>query len=190
VKVTYALSPQAKGKMERPYGWLQDRLIRTCVRDNVTKINQAQRILNLELYRYNHQQVHSTTQEIPYLRFQRALKERQSLFREFTLKPPYQSVKDIFCLRMDRTIDPYRKISINNSQLKLNHATPGKIVNLRIYPSTDEISEIRCWCEGKLIDVQRIKNTDLKGVHFSKVPNKKNLRKKFEIAIANQLCSH
>ena len=24
VKVTYALSPQAKGKMERPYGWLQD----------------------------------------------------------------------------------------------------------------------------------------------------------------------
>src|SRR4030042_1535625 len=27
VKVTYALSPQAKGKMERPYGWLQDRLV-------------------------------------------------------------------------------------------------------------------------------------------------------------------
>src|SRR4030042_2399109 len=26
-KVTYALSPQAKGKIERPYGWLQDRLV-------------------------------------------------------------------------------------------------------------------------------------------------------------------
>jgi hypothetical protein len=166
VKVTYALSPQAKGKMERPYGWLQDRLIRTCVREDVKEIKQAQRVLNLELYRYNHQQLHSTTQEIPYLRFQRALKERQSLFREFTIKPPYQSVKDIFCLRMDRTIDPYRRISINNLQLKVNHATPGKTVNLRIYPSTNEISEIRFWCEGKLIDAQRIKNTDLKGVHF------------------------
>jgi hypothetical protein len=75
-------------------------------------------------------------------------------------------VKDIFCLRMDRTIDPYRRISINNLQLKVNHATPRKTVNLRIYPSTNEISEIRFWCEGKLIDVQRIKNTDLKGVHF------------------------
>jgi len=166
VKVTYALSPQAKGKMERPYGWLQDRLIRTCVREEVKEIKQAQRVLNHELYRYNHQQVHSTTQEIPYLRFQRALKQKQSLFREFTIKPPYQSVKDIFCLRMDRTIDPYRRISINNLPLKVNHATPGKTVNLRIYPSTNEISEIRFWCEGKLIDVQHIKNSDLKAVHF------------------------
>lgn len=166
VKVTYALSPQAKGKIERPYGWLQDRLIRTCVREDIQEIKQAQRILNLELYRYNHQQVHSTTQEIPSLRFQRALKEKQSLFREFTINPPYQSVKDIFCLRLNRTIDPYRKISLHNLHLKVNHATPGKTVNLHIYPSTNEISEIRFWCEGKLIDVQIIKNSDLKGVHF------------------------
>jgi hypothetical protein len=161
VKVTYALSPQAKGKMERPYGWLQDRLIRTCVREDIKEIKHAQRVLNHELYRYNHQQVHSTTQEIPYLRFRRALKEKKSLFREFTIKPPYQSVKDIFCLRMDRTIDPYRRISINNLQLKVNHATPGKTVNLRLYPSTNELSEIRFWCEGKLIDIQRIKNSDI-----------------------------
>lgn len=166
VKVTYALSPQAKGKMERPYGWLQDRIIRTCVREDIQEIKQAQRILDHELYRYNHQQIHSTTQEIPSRRFQRALKEKQSLFREFTIKPPYQSVKDIFCLRLNRTIDPYRNISLHNLQLKVNHATPGKTVNLRIYPSTNEISEIRFWCEGKLIDIQRIKNSDLKGVHF------------------------
>jgi hypothetical protein len=29
-----------------------------------------------------------------------------------------------------------------------------------------DISEIRFWCEGKLIDVQRVKNSDLKGMHF------------------------
>ena len=28
--VIYALSPQAKGKIERPYRWLQDRIVRTC----------------------------------------------------------------------------------------------------------------------------------------------------------------
>jgi hypothetical protein len=66
---THSLSPQARGKIERPYGWLQDRLIRTCVREEVTQIQQAQRVLNQELNRYNYRQVHSTTQEIPSFRF-------------------------------------------------------------------------------------------------------------------------
>ncbi len=166
MKVTYALSPQAKGKIERPYGWLQDRLIRTCVREDVTEIHPAQQILKQEVYRYNHHQVHSTTQEIPSLRFQRALKEKQSLFRDFRITPPYQSAKDIFCLRTQRIIDPYRNISLNNLHLKVNHAVPGKTVNLRIYPLTMMISEIRFWCEGNLIDVQKVKTSDLKGVHF------------------------
>jgi hypothetical protein len=166
IKVTYALSPQAKGKIERPYGWLQDRLIRTCVRDNVTDIREAQKVLNYEIHRYNYKQVHSTTQEVPYFRFQRALEEKRSLFREFKVRPPFQSVKDIFCLRMERTIDPYRRISINNLQLKVNNATPRKKVTLRIYPLNKTISEIRFWCDDNLIDIQRIKNSDLKGVHF------------------------
>ena len=166
IKVTYALSPQAKGKIERPYGWLQDRVIRTCVRDNVTDIGQAQRVLNHEVHRYNYKQVHSTTQEVPYFRFQRALEEKRSLFREFRVRPPFQSVKDIFCLRVNRTIDPYRRISINNLQLKVNNATPRKIVTLRIYPLSNDISEVRFWCDDNLIDIQRVKNSDLKGVHF------------------------
>lgn len=166
VKVVPALSPQAKGKVERPYGWLQDRLIRTCVRENVTNIKQAQRILNYEVHRYNYRQIHSTTREVPYYRFQRAIKEKNSLFREFTVNPPYESVKDIFCLRMNRTIDAYRKISINNLQLKVNNATPRETVNLRIYPMSNGVSEVRFWCNNKLIDVQRIKNTDLNIVHF------------------------
>jgi len=166
IKVTYALSPQAKGKIERPYRWLQDRVIRTCVRDNVTDIKQAQGVLNYEVHRYNYKQLHSTTQEVPYFRFQRALKEKRSLFREFRVRPPFQSVKDIFCLRVNRTIDPYRKISINNLQLKVNNATPRKIVTLRIYPLSNDISEVRFWCDDNLIDIQRVKNTDLRVVHF------------------------
>lgn len=166
VKIISALSPQAKGKVERPYGWLQDRLIRTCVRDNVTDIKHAQRVLTREVHRYNYEQVHSTTQEVPYYRFQRAMKEKKSLFREFAIKPPYESVKDIFCLRMQRTIDAYRKISVNNLQLKVNNATPRDIVNLRIYPTSNGVSEVRFWRNDKLIDVQRVKNNDLGIVHF------------------------
>jgi hypothetical protein len=166
VKVSYALSPQAKGKIERPYGWLQDRLVRTCVRENVTDIKQAQRILTYEIQRYNYRQVHSTTQEVPYLRFQNAINENRSLFRQFKVMPPYQSPKDIFCLRINRTVDAYRKISINNLQLKVNNAVPRETVTLRIYPLNNFVSEIRFWCNDKLLDVQKIKISDLKGVHF------------------------
>jgi len=166
VKVIYALSPQAKGKIERPYGWLQDRLIRTCARETITDIREAQRVLNQEVYRYNNRQVHSTTQEIPYMRLQRALNDRKSLFREFKIRPPYQSIKDIFCLRINRTINPYRKISINNLQLKVSGATPGETVNLRIYPMNNGVAEVRFWCNNKLIDVKKLKNTDIGTVHF------------------------
>jgi len=166
IKVVYALSPQARGKVERPYGWLQDRIVRTCVREDVTDIREAQRVLNYEIHRYNYKQVHSTTQEVPYFRFQRALEEKKSLFREFQLRPPFQSVKDIFCLRVERTIDPYRRISIHNLQLKVNNATPRKRVTLRIYPVSKDIAEVRFWCEDTLIDIQRVRNSDLKGVHF------------------------
>jgi uncharacterized protein (UPF0248 family) len=166
VKVSYALSPQAKGKIERPYGWLQDRLVRSLVREEITDIKKAQPILNRELYRYNHRQIHSTTQEIPSLRFQRALKENQSLFRSFQISPPWISPKDIFCLRADRTIDAYRKISVNGLQIKINGAVPLEKVTLRIYPLNHLLSEVRFWSQKKLIDVQKFKNTDLFPMHF------------------------
>ena len=166
VKVTYALSPQAKGKIERPYQWLQDRLVRTCVREDVKDIRNAQTILNREVQRYNYRQVHSTTMEVPYFRFQRALKQGKSLFREFIVPSPYQSAKDIFCLRTTRVIDAYRKISLNGLQLKVKNATPRETVILRIYPLNNTVSEVRFWCHNKLIDVQKVKINALQGVQF------------------------
>lgn len=166
VNVSYALSPQAKGKIERPYGWLQDRLVRTFARENVTQIKHAQQILNKEIHRYNYRQVHSTTGEIPYLRFQRAIKEKLSLFRTFSIKPPFKSTKDIFCLRLQRTSDAYRKISINNIDLKVNKLDPYTRVGLRIYPLNATYSEVRFWANNKLLDIQKLKNNVFKAVHF------------------------
>jgi len=165
VEVIHALSPQAKGKVERPYGWLQDRLVRTCARENISKIEDAQGVLNQEMDRYNYHQVHSTTLEVPYYRFQGALEEKRSLFREFKIKPPFKSTKDIFCLRTERTIDAYRKISISNLQLKIK-GNPRDMVNLRIYHMDNGISELRFWCNDKLIDVRRVKSSNLNLAHL------------------------
>lgn len=164
VKVTYALSPQAKGKIERPYGWLQDRMIRNCVREDVNDIRHAQDILTREIQRYNYKQVHSTTGEVPYFRFQRALKEN-SLFRHFTVKPPFKSPKDIFCFRIKRVVDQYRKVTIKNMQFDTG-GCPRTEVDIRIYPLGNALCELRFWFNGKLIDIQKAKNADIGIVHF------------------------
>jgi hypothetical protein len=166
VKVIYALSPQAKGKIERPYGWLQDHLVRTCARDNIADIKQAQQVLNREVYAYNHKRIHSTTEEIPFQRFSAALDINKSLFRNFSIPSPFQSIKDIFCLRTHRTVDGYRHISLNNLRLPIPKALPGDKLNLRIYPLNSFVSELRIWKYPVLLDVRKIKNADLKGVHF------------------------
>lgn len=161
VKIIYALSPQAKGKIERPYQWLQDRLVRTCVREDVSDIRQARKILGQEIHQYNYRRVHSTIQEVPYLRLQNALENRTSLFRSFKVSPPYQSAKDIFCLRIDRTVDAYRKISVNNLSIKINKVDPHEKVNIRIYPMNNGLAELRFWYNGRLVDVQKAMQHDL-----------------------------
>ncbi len=68
VKIIHALSPQAKGKIERPYRWIQDHLVRICAREQITTLAQANQVLFKEIHEYNYKRVHSTTDEIPYLR--------------------------------------------------------------------------------------------------------------------------
>jgi len=167
VKVTYALSPQAKGKIERPYRWIQDRLVRTCYRENIRDIKEAQLTLNNLVQKYNYRIVHSTTREIPYIRFQRAIREKRSLFREFTISPPFKSTKDIFCLRVDRMVNSYRKISINNLELRAPKAPLHERIQLRISPDEESgLSEVRFWHEGELLGMQKVKNSDLNLVQF------------------------
>lgn len=164
VKVVNALSPQAKGKIERPYGWIQDHLVRICAREKIATLTQANQVLFKEVHEYNHKRVHSTTGEIPYLRYQRALREKLSALRKFIIPPPYQSIKDIFCFRINRIVDNYRTISINNLRLRFNNAPIRENVNLRIYPhKNSNLSEVRFWYKNKLLDVQQVK-TNLLGL--------------------------
>jgi len=167
IKVTYALSPQAKGKIEKPYRWIQDRLVRTCYRENIRDIKGGQLILNNLVQQYNYRIVYSTTGEIPYIRFQRAIREKRSLFREFTIRPPFLSSKDIFCLRVERIVDSYRKVSINNLELKVPGAPLHERIQLRISPDKESgVSEVRFWHKDEFLGSQKVKNSDLNLVQF------------------------
>ncbi|GAI07910.1 unnamed protein product, partial [marine sediment metagenome] len=167
VKLIHALSPQARRKIERPYRPLQDRIVRTCAREGIKIIEGAGEVLKYELDRYNNHQVHSTTKEIPILRFERGIKEKRLLFREFEMPSSYTSVKDIFCPRVKRKVDAYHKISINNLRLKVHKAPLREEIELRIAPDEKTVlAEVRIWYKDILTDLYQVKNSDLNIVHF------------------------
>jgi len=152
VDVTYALSPQAKGKVERPYRWLQDRIVRTCALEKLTLLDEVRSVLRDELDRYNNHQVHSTTGEIPNLRFENATRSGASLFRPFSLPKPFTSPKDIFCLRETRIVNGYRRISIFNQQIEVPHVPLHEEVELHMIPDlVRQILEVRIWWDQHMV---------------------------------------
>jgi len=152
-----ALSAQAKGKIERPYRWLQDRIVRRCAKEGIKDIDDARIILREEVKRYNEKQVHSTTREIPTLRLQKAINTGNHVFKPFQLKSPYTSSKDIFCLHDKRVVDGYRYISWKKYKIKVPRSVPiGSKLELHIIPE-GQSPEIRLWYKNKVIKVARIK---------------------------------
>jgi len=101
------------------------------------------------------------------MRFERAIKEKSSLFREFTIPSPYTSIKNIFCLRVKRKVDPYHKISLHNLKFRVHKAPLRGQVELRITPDEKTgLAEVRIWYRDILTDVYQIKNSDLDLVKF------------------------
>jgi len=166
VEVIHALSPQAKGKIERPYGWMQDRIVRTCALENIDSIQGGRAVLREELDRYNNHQVHSTTGEIPSIRFARALKEGNSLFRPFALPKPYTSPKDVFCLRERRLVNAYRRISLFGREIQVRKVLPHEEVELHLIPDQDKgILDIRIWCKNQILQSTTLPLEGIR-VHF------------------------
>jgi hypothetical protein len=167
VDVTFALSPQAKGKVERPYRWLQDRIVRTCAIEKLTTVDEVRAILREEVDRYNNHQVHSTTGEIPSIRFEKAKREGNSLFRPFTLPMPYTSAKDVFCLREKRMVDGYHKISLFNHEIRVPHVPLREWVEIHLIPDIQrDALEIRIWWEAQMVQSVVYPLREFPGVHF------------------------
>ncbi len=166
VQVTHALSPQAKGKIERPYRWLQDRIVRTCALEKLTTLAEVRNVLQDELNRYNNHQVHSTTHEIPAIRFENARKSGASLFRPFSLPKPYVSAKDIFCIRITRTVNAYRRISFFNQEIEVPQVPLREDVELHLIPDpARQLLDIRIWWNQKMIHSLALPLANSK-VHF------------------------
>lgn len=152
INVVYALSPQAKGKVERPYRWLQDRIVRTCALEKLSTLEEARSVLREEVHRYNFLQVHSTTGEIPAIRFEQAKANGNTLFRPFALPKPFTSPKDVFCLSETRIVDGYRHISIDKNSIEVPKVDVHEDVQIHLVPDIDKnVMEVRIWSLDKLV---------------------------------------
>ena len=59
-------------------------------------------------------------------------------------------------------VNPYRKASINNLELKVPGAPLHEKIQLRIIPDRESgLSEVRFWHKDKFLGSQKVKNTDL-----------------------------
>lgn len=137
------------------------------MREKVTRIEDAREILYEEIYRYNYKRIHSTTKEIPVNRYERALEEKKTLFRTFTIKNPFEKREDIFCYRAKRVVNAYRKISLNNLEFAISGVPLRKEVELRIsFNLKMQLATIRFWYQNQLVGEQQVKTEDLKNVKF------------------------
>ena len=167
VDVIYALSPQAKGKIERPYRWMQDRIVRTCALEQIKTIEQGRDVLKKEVKRYNEYQVHSTTKEIPAIRFEKAKREGNSMFRPFSIPTPYLSTKDLFCLREKRMVNAYHKVSLWNKEIFIPKVPLRDYVEIFIIPDTQRgIIDLRFWWNNQLVHTLTRPIVDFPSVHF------------------------
>lgn len=119
IQIEYTQSAPAKGKIERPFQWLQDHVVRTCYHEKITQIEKAREILYEDVHSYNYKHIHSTTHEIPAVRYETAINEKRSLFRPFSIRFPYEKQEDIFCYRIKRVVNRYHKISLNNLEFSI-----------------------------------------------------------------------
>ncbi|MBI4294959.1 MAG: hypothetical protein HY669_02185 [Chloroflexi bacterium] len=173
VEAIFALSPQAKGKIERPYRWLQDRVVRTCAIEKLTTIEEARAVLKAELNRYNNHQVHSTTGEVPSIRFEKARNERNSLFRPFALPKPYTSAKGVFCGREKLMVDGYRRISFFNHEIAVPNVPLREEVEIHLLPDAErDALELRIWYGNRMVQSVTYPLQEFPRVHFSTFPNR------------------
>ena len=120
-----------------------------------------------EVDRYNNHQVHSTTREVPSMRFDKARREGKSLFRPLALPKPYSCARDVFCLREKRVVNGYRRVSLFNHAIEVPNVPLREEVDLHLIPDVArQALDIRVWWNNQMIHSGAFPLGEFPGVHF------------------------
>jgi transposase len=103
IELIQADSPQAKGRVERLFGTLQDRLVKALREANAKTLEEANQVLKAYLPEHNH-------------RFMKKAAQEGSAFVPW---PPELAPDDLFCFRYNRTVRNDNTISFGKVLLQI-----------------------------------------------------------------------
>lgn len=87
------------------------------------------------------------------------------LFKPLKLVKPNQHINDIFCLRAQRTVNPYRKISLDGIEIVVPGGKPRQAVDLKLIPGIENnIIEMRFWQGNKFLGNQNLPLQDFRTI--------------------------
>ena len=115
VRVIHAYSPQAKGRVERLFGILQDRLVKELRLKGISSIEEANRYLPEYFKKHN-------------ARFSVKAEEARDMHRA---APGAASLHEILCIKTERTVRNDNTISHNGRLYQIHAALHGKKVQVQ-----------------------------------------------------------
>ena len=136
VEVIHAYSPQAKGRVERLFKTLQDRLVKELRLKNICSKDDANSFLQKYLVRYNRQ-------------FRAPVENITDLHRKI---PPGLDLRRILCLKEQRTIKNDFTISFRGKQYQIQDRVKSKMVTVEVWLD----SSIHFVCDGKELRLKQL----------------------------------
>ena len=115
VEVIHAYSPQAKGRVERLFGTLQDRLVKELRLKGISSIEEANRYLPEYFRRHNEQ-------------FSVIAEEARDMHRP---TPKISELNEKLCVKEERTVRNDNTISFNGKLYQIHDALQGKKVSVQ-----------------------------------------------------------
>jgi len=147
--------PQGKGKIERLFRFMQDRLVNELQLSKVSTIDEANKMLQRWVTWYNNCHLHSVTKEIPAARFKKNA--------AFSKLPKNISLESIFCIKHTRKVKADNTISfegktyqIEPNRYRISYAKAN--VELRI----NLAKKLKIYYQNQEIGVFQYKAKDIK----------------------------
>jgi len=122
--------PQAKGKVEKSFDYLQRRIPYLCERHKVKTVKEANKILEEVLWFYNEKRIQEETEEIPNRRWEKAVREGKDYLHPLS---PEINLDHVFSLHYSRTVGKDGTISFEGKRYKAG-CYPGRKVTVCLIP--------------------------------------------------------
>ena len=123
-------SPEAKGKVEKAFDYLQRRIPYLCERHNIRTLMEARKVLTDEVAFYNEERPHAETGEIPLKRWEDALRAGNGYLRPLD---PSLNLDLVFSLHYQRVVKKDGTFSFKGKEYKLRQCA-GRQVTVCLIP--------------------------------------------------------